>query len=402
MRARPSYAVSILTAIALLSIVGAAFALGRVEPYAEAGSIVEGVTDFDDITARFESLAREKGAVYAFGVLQRTHFPGNIDLHLLGHSVGDILYDQKGIDGIAYCTQDFRNACSHSIVIGTLNEFSASAEALRLIDDACKKAPGGSGAYTMCYHGLGHGVFAFFGYDLPSTVAFCKKMGTPEYHDEQYTQCVGGAVMELMGGGAHDHDKWLVAREKYLPSSDPLAPCNSDMVSIEAKVFCYSYLTPRLYELVGIQLGSPDPALFPKAFAYCDTISTRDIRLRDACFGGFGKEFIPMVGGLDIRRIDSYSDEQFAEVGRLCELAGVEDGTIACITQALASVFWGGENNPAASFRYCSAVPSAYGGACLDSLAENIGRYLSGPDRQHWCDAVPKEHQTKCAQNSSV
>src|SRR5690606_38758677 len=129
------------------------------DAYAEAASIAQGARSFEDLAQRFEALAQEKGAAHAFEVLRRAEIPPNTDLHLMGHRVGDILYQQEGIGGIKYCTQDFRNACSHSIVVGALTEFGESA--LPQIREACLDAPGGPGAYTMCYHGLGHGVFAF-------------------------------------------------------------------------------------------------------------------------------------------------------------------------------------------------------------------------------------------------
>src|SRR3989344_6471857 len=90
--------------------------------YAEARAIGDGARDFKELSDRFAQLARERGGVYAFEVLKQADLPPNTDLHLLGHIVGDELYKQEGLAGIAHCTQDFRNACSHSIVIGTLNE----------------------------------------------------------------------------------------------------------------------------------------------------------------------------------------------------------------------------------------------------------------------------------------
>ncbi len=366
-------------------------------PYAEAQSIGRGVVSFSDLSERFVELAEHKGAPYAFSILLRADLPQNTDLHLLGHAVGDILYRQQGIGGIAACTQDFRNACSHSIVIGALTEFNASDEVLRVIDDACKKAPGGSGAYTMCYHGLGHGVFAFFGYDLDDTVAFCGRMGTAEYRNEQYTQCVGGAVMELMGGGGHDREQWLLARERYLAMQEPLAPCDTALVPAEAKTFCYMYLTPRLLELAGANLGTPNPNTFPRAFSFCDAIPTSNPRNREACFGGFGKEFVPLAGARDIRRIDHLPSDAYARAIQWCQLAGVTDGAEACITEGLESVFWGGEADPAASVRYCGVSPEEFRRPCLTTLASSIKRYFDGAVQEQWCAQLPEEYYSQCA-----
>ncbi len=189
-----------LTGFALVCILALVFffASHRAASYSEATAIGVGVEDFTQLSDRFQNLAKEKGALYAYEVLRRAVLPPGTYVHLLGHTVGDELYKQKGVSGIADCTQEFRNACSHTIVIGALNEFG-SEKALSLIHEACKKAPGGSGAYTMCHHGLGHGVFAYYGYDLTKTDAFCKKTGTAAYHNREYVECMGGAIMELMG-----------------------------------------------------------------------------------------------------------------------------------------------------------------------------------------------------------
>ncbi len=380
----------------LLLTAGADAWFGVKTPYPEVVSIGLNITSFEDIQGRLERLARDKGGAYAYEVLRQANLPPNLDLHLLGHSIGDILYVQKGVEGIADCTQDFRNACSHSIVVGALGEFGPGADTLAHIDDACKKAPGGSGAYTMCYHGLGHGVLAFFGYDLAQTSALCKQMGTREYHDEQYTQCVGGAIMELMGGGGHDKEKWLAARERYLTDDEPLAPCDTALVPDATKSFCYMYLTPRLLELAGADLGSPDPAMFPKAFSFCDAIPRSEERLRDSCFGGFGKEFVPLAAGRDIRAIDKLSDSQYALAIEWCGLSPMQDGMHSCVLEGLESVFWGGENDTQASFRYCTLVPDSLQDDCHDKLGEMIGRYLEGDRETSWCVLLPTSSRSLC------
>lgn len=370
-------------------------------PFAEAASIGQGVRSFDELSKRFETIAKEKGGLYAYEVLRRAKLPPDTDLHLLGHAVGDILYTQEGVGGIAGCTQDFRNACSHSIVIGTLQEYGPGEEALALIDDSCHKAPGGSGAYTMCYHGLGHGVFAYFGYDLDKTNAFCKRMGTEEYHEQQYTECMGGAIMELMGGGGHDPEQWRAARTKYL-TKDPLAPCTNPLIPEEAKGYCYIYLTPRLLELAGAQLAHPDPSSFPRAFSYCDAIPKSSQPQRDSCFGGFGKEFVPLAAARDIRAIDAMTDSDYALAGGWCLLSAAQDGQRACIRQELESVFWGGENDPAASFRFCAVAPEQLRDDCYRRLAQNIRRYLPDEKQKEWCGLLAAGFQEACKPGAEI
>lgn len=364
--------------------------------YAEAYTIARDAKDFQELSGRFVALSEKKGAEYGFEVLRRAELPLNTDLHLLGHVVGEVLYAQQGVDGIGVCTQDFRNACSHAIVIGALNEFGGE-PALLLIRDACKKAPGGPGAYTMCYHGLGHGVFAFYGYNITPTIELCKKTGTEEYRQREYFECVGGAIMELMGGGGHDRELWLASRAKYLRDDKPLSLCLSNVIPEDIRPLCLVYLTPRLWELAGIELGRPDPRFFPKAFSMCDELPTAQQELRDACFGGFGKEFIPLAGARDIRGVDRFSDDAYVRAIEWCASASAADGRAACISEALSSIFWGGENDPEASFRFCALVEqSGMQKACYGSLARNIRSYSVGTVRDTLCARIPEAERRMC------
>lgn len=362
----------------------------------EAATIGKDVHDFKELSKRFESLADEKGGEYAFYILGIAQLPPNTDLHLLGHVVGDKLYEQSGVDGIAICTQDFRNACSHSIVIGALNDFGSAA--LPMIRDACKSAPGGPGAYTMCFHGLGHGVLAYYGYSMPETIEYCKQTGTPEYMQREYIECVGGSIMEIIGGGGHDPDVWARQRAKYLSPDDATGLCLGTLMPDDVREICLVYITPYLFEAAGLNLGNPNPAGFPKAFSYCDAIPKDDTALKRACYGGFGKEFVPMAGSRDIRKVDAFNDNQFSRAISWCRMSGNDEGTAYCISEAVGSVFWGGENNPEASFRFCGLVQSGNErDACYERLAGDIQSYVMGPKRSQLCSRVPEKQRILCS-----
>jgi hypothetical protein len=367
--------------------------------YAEAETIAEGATDFKELSKRFQTLAEDKGGIYAYEVLKRANIPPNTDLHLLGHIVGDELYKQEGFGGMAYCTPDFRNACSHTIAVGALNEFGEGI--LPKIREACKKAPGGTGAYTMCFHGFGHGVFAYYDFDIEKTVAYCKQAGTKEYNNREYIECVGGMIMELTGGGGHDPDGLGRAQEKYLTSS--LAPCMSDLIPDEAKTICLTYLTPRIWQSVGIDLGRPDPDKFDEAFAACDAIPGSMQQLRDACSGGFGKEFTVLAAARDVRDMSRMNDAQLQTVWDWCMKAPRSDGESACRTQAFSSLYWGGENDPTLSVRFCSLAPATQRTPCFQQLFGESKFYLRDQAvKANICAIVPDDQKTACKAALSV
>ena len=364
------------------------------ESYQKDVAILLGVPpNFKDITNHFVTLSEEKGAVYAFEILKRAELPPNIDIHLLGHAVGDELYKQEGFDGMQYCTPDFRNACSHTIVIGALLENGMS-----VFDDVnkvCQKAPGGPGAYTMCFHGFGHGVLAFVEYEFPEAIKLCAKVGTAEYQNNEYHQCVGGAVMEMFQG-VHDVEVWSEKKDLYLNSENPLQLCQADYMPDEAKYFCYTYITPFIFEASGAVDGNPTPAMYEKAFSYCTSVEEDEFRR--VCYAGLGKEFVVLAQDRDIRIMDQMTDLQLKKVITWCQLAGTSEGAEACLLEVQNSLYWGGENEYQISIRYCSLMPNAQlESACFNSMFNNVRSYEEDDRvREEICEVVPKKFNNMC------
>jgi hypothetical protein len=357
---------------------------------------LEGKTyDFGQLSNFFTKLAETKGAVYAFTVLKVAPIPPNTDMHLLGHVVGDILYKQKGMEGITACTNDFRNACSHSIVVGYYLKYGESG--LPQIADTCRKAPGGSGAYTMCFHGLGHGVLAALDYDLPKTISLCQKNGTPQYGFREAPECVGGAIMEIISGGFHNKTLWEQASKRYLKTDDALYPCNSDMVPVGSKAMCYEYLTPHLVHVAGGDLNeSPTEEVLTKAFSYCKQIENEHNRAD--CFAGFGKEFIVLAAARDIRDFNSLTDAEIDKAHTLCRLAHDEAGEQFCVTHAVDSLYWGGENSSKPAIRFCErAIGEPMQATCFSHLIGAMYYFMKDSEyRRTFCSELPEAYKPRC------
>jgi len=211
--------------------------------------------------------------------------------------------------------------------------------------------------------------------------------------------------MELTGGGGVDPRLWEQSKEKYLAGS-PVALCASYIVPDDFKNICMTYITPQIWEAVGISLGAPEEEKFADAFALCEDIPASDTELIESCYSGFGKEFIPLAGARDIRDISSYSNSDFGRAISWCLYAGNEEGKKWCINEGLDSIFWGGENNPEASFRYCSVVgevvDAEYQNSCENKLAENISFYIEDKEqKRNLCGKLPGSFQEQCLQEPS-
>lgn len=347
---------------------------------------------FAQLKIYFTDLANQKGAKEAFEILKTASVPPNTDMHLLGHVVGDVLYSQVGLNGIKICTEDFRNACSHSIVVGLFSDKGEAA--LGQITQACKQAPGGAGAYTMCFHGLGHGILAFTDYDLEKAIQICQKTN----EEAEIAQCISGTIMEIISGGDHDKPLWSRQRKKYLFASNPFYPCSADFMPEEAKHLCYNYLTPFLWEAIGADINRPTESDFAKSFALCKLIPQKDLLYESSCYGGFGKEFTTLAQNRDIRKIDTMSDEQFLKVYKWCQLAQDMKGIDACLLQALSSIYWGGENDRSAAIRFCKVITSSDSQkSCFLNLIGQVSTYVKDAKyRQSFCEDLPAEFRAEC------
>ncbi|MDP3794448.1 MAG: hypothetical protein Q8R13_00770 [bacterium] len=397
----------LFTGVALLLVGGSIFAVrdwqkknhGGKESADALVSVGGQPRSFEELAGYFKGIAETKGAAYAFEVLKKAIFPPDIDLHLLGHVVGDELFKQQGLEGIKVCTDDFRNACSHAIVVGLFLDKGEGA--LPQIAEACRQAPGGSGAYTMCIHGLGHGIVAALGYEVPKAVGVCKKLGTTEHGGQEVGQCIGGITMEMISGGGHNRELWAKERPRYLVAENPLSLCASDFMPAEGRYLCHLYLTPFLWEAVGGNAGFPMPEDFRKAFQICDQLPPSDASNRDACFGGFGKEFIGLVQGRDIRKeaLAKITDAQLGQIYAWCRLAPHKEGAAACAVQALQSLYWGGENDRSIAIRFCGIIDEEYfGRSCFLNLIGAVASYIRDADYQRtFCEELPSQYQKECS-----
>lgn len=370
----------------------------RAESYPEISAVKGSNWDFQQLTKYFKDIANDKGGAYAYHALSvaanEGYLTSNVDTHLLGHEVGNVLYKQQGINGIKVCTDDLRNACSHSIVVGFLID-NGEGSLMKAVE-TCEGAPGGLGAYTMCVHGLGHGVLGYAEYDMRKAVDMCMRTGTEKHHNQEIGQCIGGASMEMMAG-VHDREQWLAQKPNYFNEKDPLAPCNMGFIPKEGLHFCYIYLTPHLFQAAGADLGSPDPKYFGKAMSYCSALS-KDDPMRSVCFGSFGKEYIVLVNARNVQSVEHMDNEKLKTVFDWCAL-GPKEAVSPCIETALHSLYWGGENDPDVSIRFCGVVPvKDIRENCMQALIRDVSFYMKDNRtyKESFCNDLPSEYQATC------
>lgn len=356
---------------------------------------IQGQKNLEDY---FAKVAEKKGGAYAYNLLKVAKLPYPSDLHLIAHAIGYVLYKQQGANGIKVCAADFEYGCSHSIVIGLFEE--KGIKALPDIIQACKNAPGNN-SYASCFHGVGHGVLVFVGFNLPKAIDLCKEMRTGSYSVE-YSECVGGASMEMIDGGIGDPPTWAKESPKYLLANDPLAPCDQPYYPEEVRGICYTYLTPHLIDASGTSWGNPDPAFFPKAFSFCKAIANP--MQRDSCFGGFGKDFPLVTNNRNIETFDGMTDGQFANLFYWCSASNDSHATDVCLSYALGTFYWNGANSFTVPLHLCRVIPDKqHQSACYDNLINLIaGNPGTAPYFRSFCSSLPIDFQTTCKEKTKI
>ncbi len=100
----------------------------------------------------------------------------------------------------------------------------------------------------------------------------------------------------------------------------------------------------------------------------------------------------------DIRRIEDTPTEKLQLSASWCMLADNEEASNACLLSILDSLYWGGENDPEVSVRYCSVLEDASAqDACFAHLYDITLYYQPDMEkRKAICDLVPEEITSTC------
>ena len=184
---------------------------------------------------QFSSITAKNGpaaAIKVFTLLQsRSDIGPSMDGHHIAHHIGHETAMDFGAtaEALALCPDSYNYGCmhgffQHALGMGTLS----NTDAARICDRLQGPAYPGK-TWQSCYHGFGHGVMLYAGYDIPKALAVCDTLQSRTAQEA----CWQGVFMEnvdvaLEGDwkkGSFSHD-------------DPLAPC--DQLDAKYQFECYS------------------------------------------------------------------------------------------------------------------------------------------------------------------
>jgi hypothetical protein len=321
---------------------------------------------------------------------------------LIGHDVGYVFYDQKGIAGLPLCVHSIGDACIHALV--TEEFLHEGTGALSKMSDFCMTFPKDSVTYANCFHGMGHGILAFLGYDYGKAVPECLQVYDRVLSQDQsaiakdvWGECVGGLTMEMFQG-KHDPAAWQKMKLVYTPSSDPLAPCDASFMPKEVLMSCYLYINGRLASLAGASADGnfSRDAVYAKALSYCAAVP--DLDGRRACYGGVGVTFLFAVTDSDLRKFATMTTGAMRQVNDWCMLAQDSDGASACILTAAEVLLGGGEHGVRPAAEFCGQVSDpVFKDRCYADVVVTGRRYLPFIQFNELCGLLPETYRASCS-----
>lgn len=144
--------------------------------------------------------------------------------HDMAHLVGQLLFKERGFDGLSTCDPSFAFGCYHGLMEVAFDkdnprEFKAN---LEKANDGCEAiGTTTSPTYWSCIHGIGHGIATFREYDMELSMDDCDFLPTGFQ-----TYCRDGVFMEFS----------ISAPPSFYDRENPLYPCT--VVAENAKSAC--------------------------------------------------------------------------------------------------------------------------------------------------------------------
>ncbi|HEY5601014.1 MAG TPA: hypothetical protein VIK81_02900 [Patescibacteria group bacterium] len=246
------------------------------------------------------------------------------DGHIYFHVFGEVIFEQKGLDGINFCDETFvLNGCYHGFILKAVSKIGLPV--INEISLRCQNV-------SECQHGLGHAVLELNGTDkLIDSLNFCSRFKK----DTNYNTCQDGVFMQYFF--PDPINKVL----RKLDTARPYDVCSS--ISEEFKYNCF-YGLPQWW----LDHGNN----YQQIGQWC--LQTSEDRTKTACFRGMGVISI-LSSGLNIDEVKS-----------TCNLVDNQQGRELCLLSAYGGLWTLPEHREKAK-ELCQGISEEFKKVCLKS-----------------------------------
>ena len=133
--------------------------------------------------------------------LLHSGLPFTGDSHLVIHTVGTMIYERYGLEGIAHCRPYFLGACYHGFLIEVIGK--RGPQVVADVWAQCKSA--GPAITPQCAHGVGHGLLVWKNNSIQDALATCDSLAAEVDHFVPLN-CYDGVFMENVWELHHHHE----------------------------------------------------------------------------------------------------------------------------------------------------------------------------------------------------
>ena len=297
--------------------------------------------------------------------------------HQVAHALGRQAVRASGGDAsvIGQCRPDFGSGCYHGVVeafVQTRGRVDMAELELMCVAAGSDERPG---PVSECMHGLGHGVLAATGFDLPATLHLCDDL-RPAFRDPCYSGAFMETINSAMGVGlrgaaapGRHHAGMASANAPSVDPADPYSPC--DRFDNPYGSACWLLQGFLILRRVGYDAG--------EAFRICDGAPTGRVT---GCYESIGHQLTGLF-----QRDDAWI---IAQCGRgRAELAPVCAGGAA---HALAQIDWSGGR----AARFCAAALPEWKEACYRTAAAVLATLTPRDERTALCRAIEPAYEETC------
>lgn len=304
--------------------------------------------------------------------LSRLGYVKGIDCHNRAHEMGRRAYELLGAEAFKNCGIECHSGCRHGATEAFFAE-NGTSDLISGMHTICGEEQGNKFHMHQCVHGVGHGLMAWYDYELHDALAACDLIVHP-FHQES---CYSGVFMEnIVGSITVDtkNENTSYHYTEYL-SEDPHYPCNA--VEEKYRFQCYWGQTDRMLQLFGTiePLGG-----------LCGEVTGRP---RYACFRSMG------------RTSSHFLAWRPPEVFSVCNVLSEDADKNACLSGALSDLFWD-ETQMDRAIELCRLVhSSSFEKMCYDEMIIRASEVLPLGSREDFCEKLPPEYQNHCVQQQT-
>ena len=300
--------------------------------------------------------------------LSRLGYARGIDCHDRAHEMGRRAYEVVGSEAFKSCGIECHSGCRH----GATEAFFADKGTSDLISGMgvlCGDEMGNKFHMHQCIHGIGHGLMAWYDYDLHKALQACDLIEHP-FHQNS---CYSGVFMEnIVGSIVRDESvpDGEVSHHTDFLSDDPHYPCN--IVGDRYQWQCYWGQTDRMLQLSGDVDSLGDFCAESPEFVH------------DSCFHSMG------------RTTSAFFSRDVEESFAVCDAVPVVSNKDACMGGVLSDLFWD-QTQADRAVAFCEmSLSTSFEGMCYESLIIRASEVISGADMRRFCEKLPDTYYEQC------